>query len=377
MNIAVNTRLLLPNKLEGIGWFTYESFKRITRQHPEHRFIFLFDRKYDEQFVFGSNVTPLAVHPQARHPLLWYLFFEYGVATALKKHKADLFISPDGWLSLRTGTSSMAVIHDLNFFHFPEFIPWHVRQYYNYYFPRFINKADRIATVSAFTKKDIIYRFGYDAGKIDVVYNGANEEYKPLVPADQQQVREKYTQGKPYFLFVGLIHPRKNLANVMRAFDAFRQVKSSDMKLLVVGSKKWWDRDHEKALREAGYNNDIIFAGRMEIDELKGVMASAFALVYPSWFEGFGIPVLEAMYCDVPVITSGTSSMSEVGGEAVLYADPASVESIKNAMLQLYSDDKLRNNLIVKARDQRLKFSWDMTAEKLWESIEKCLDGIV
>ena len=215
MNIAVNTRLLLPNKLEGIGWFTYESLKRITRQHPEHRFIFLFDRKYDEQFVFSNNITPVVVHPQARHPVLWYLFFEYGVAAALKKYKADLFVSPDGWLSLRTTTRSMAVIHDLNFFHFPEFIPWHIRQYYKSFFPRFINKADRIATVSSFTKSDIINRFGYDAGKIDVVYNGANEDYQPLAPDDQQAVREKFSQGKPYFLFVGLIHPRKNLANII------------------------------------------------------------------------------------------------------------------------------------------------------------------
>ena len=145
------------------------------------------------------------------------------------------------------------------------------------------------------------------------------------------------------------------------------------MKLLVVGSEKWWDRDHEKALQEATAKEDIIFTGRLEVEDLKQVMASAFALVYPSWFEGFGIPILEAMYCDVPVITSNTSSMPEVGGEAALYADPASVTSIKDAMLQLYSDSALRDKLIANGREQRMKFSWDKTAEKLWESIEKCM----
>jgi len=115
MNIAVNTRLLLKNRLEGIGRFTLETFKRITVAHPEHNFIFLFDRNYSEEFIFSSNVTPMVVRPQARHPLLFKIWFEWSVNKALKKCKADLFISPDGYLSLSSKLPAIAVIHDLNF----------------------------------------------------------------------------------------------------------------------------------------------------------------------------------------------------------------------------------------------------------------------
>ena len=99
MRIAVNTRLLLKDKLEGIGWFTFETLKRITKNHPEHEFIFLFDRPYDKEFIFSENIIPVVIQPPARHPFLWYLFFEWSIPAALKKYKADIFISPDGWLS--------------------------------------------------------------------------------------------------------------------------------------------------------------------------------------------------------------------------------------------------------------------------------------
>ena len=115
MRIAVNTRLLLDGKLDGIGWFTYETLKRITIQHPEHQFIFLFDRPYHKDFIFAENVIPVVLYPPARHPVLWYLFFEWSVTKALKKYKVDVFISPDGWLSLSTNLKSLTVIHDLNF----------------------------------------------------------------------------------------------------------------------------------------------------------------------------------------------------------------------------------------------------------------------
>ena len=150
LKIAVNTRLLIKNKLEGIGWFSYETLKRITRAHPEHQFYFLFDRPFDESFVFGSNVTPIVIRPQARHPILFYLWFEKSIPRALKKINPDLFMSTDGYLSLSTTTPSLPVIHDLNFEHYPEQLPFLVRKYYKHYFPRFARKAARIATVSEF-----------------------------------------------------------------------------------------------------------------------------------------------------------------------------------------------------------------------------------
>lgn len=373
MNIAVNTRLLLPGKLEGLGRFTFETLKRITQEHKEHRFIFIFDRKYSDEFIFSDNIIPVIANPQARHPVLWYLFFDWGIPPVMKKHKADLFFSPDGWLSLRTSVPSLPVIHDLNFFHNPQWIEWAPMRYYNYFFPRFIRKASGIATVSEFSKKDICEKFSIEPEKIDVVYNGSSEGFAPLDAETRQNVRNKYTTGKEFFLFVGLVHPRKNLTRIIEAYTLFKKSTESDVKLLIAGATKYMTKDVKQAFDKSKYNHDILFAGRLPDSELKKVTASALAQVYTSLFEGFGIPILEAMNCDTPVITSNVTSMPEVGGDAVLYADPLSVESISEAMIKLFSDDKLRMKLIENSRKQRELFSWDKTANKVWNSIEKII----
>jgi len=373
VNIVVNTRLLIKDKLEGIGWFAYETLKRITTNHPEHHFTFLFDRPFSEEFIFSDNITPKVVSPPTRHPLLWYLWFEYAIPPVLNKEKADLFFSPDGWLSLRAKTKSVNVIHDLNFHHYPQFIPFHVRSYYYYYFPRFARKAERIATVSEFSKNDISTRYGINPDLIDVVYNGANESYKPLTDSEKIQIKKQYSQNEEYFMFVGLIHPRKNLAHLFTAFDLFKKQTGSPFKLVIVGEKKWWTVDIKSAFNAMLHQNDVIFTGRLATEELKKVIGAAFAMTYVPYFEGFGIPILEAMFCDTPVITSNTSSMPEVGGDAVLLADPFSSESICEAMVKLVKDNSLRQNLIEKGRKRRLDFSWDKTSERLWGTIEKCL----
>jgi glycosyltransferase involved in cell wall biosynthesis len=373
MIIAVNTRLLLPGKIEGIGRFALETLKIITRDHPEHRFVFIFDRKYSEEFIFSGNITPVVCFPPARHPVLWYLFFEYGVPRVLKKYKPDLFFSPDGWLSLKTSVKSLPVIHDLNFFHFPQFIPNHVRKYYNWFFPQFVKKACRISTVSEFTRNDIAGTFNYDRSKIDIVYNGAGGFY-PANVENLKKTRIRFARGSAYFVFVGLIHPRKNLNTLFTAYEGFRNEVNCNIKLLVVGSRKWWTSEMQKGLETNTWRDDIIFTGRVDDKTLNDIMSAALALVYISWFEGFGIPVLEAMYCNTPVICSSTTSLPEVGGNAALYADPGDADSVKAAMIKLYKDPFLRNELIEKAKIQREKFSWQKTAGLLWESIEKCIE---
>jgi glycosyltransferase involved in cell wall biosynthesis len=373
MRIAVNTRLLVPGKIEGLGRFACESLKRITKAHPEHEFIFIFDRRYSDEFLFSENIIPGIAYPQARHPLLWYLFFEWGIPYVLKKYKADIFLSPDGWVSLRSQIPSLAVIHDLNFFHDPSWVGRLPRAYYNYFFPRFINKADRIATVSQFSKTDIVARFKVAPSKIDVVYNGAEEKFHPIDEKLKQQTRLKLSGGAPYFLFLGLIHPRKNLTRIIRAFEWYRNSSAEKVKLVVAGSTKYWTEDTRQAYEKSPYRSDILLKGRLPEEELNNTIASSRALVYASLFEGFGIPILEAMRCEVPVITSNTTSMPEVGGDAVCYIDPYSELAIGEAMLNISRDKEYSEELIKRGRLQCQKFSWDQTAERLWKSIERIM----
>ena len=370
MKIAVNTRLLLKDKLDGIGWFTYETLKRITQQHKEHEFIFIFDRKYSEEFIFSDNITPIVIPPQSRHPFLWYLYFEWSITKALKKHKPDLFLSPDGWISLRTNVKTLDVIHDINFEHNPEHLPYFFRKYYLHYFPKFANYANRIATVSKFTKSDIVDKYGISPNKIDVVYNGANEKYKPVSNEVKIKTKEKYSEGSEYFLFIGTISKRKNLLNLLKAFDKFKTSTENNTKLLIIGSIMWDSKELEDVLNTLKHKNEVIFAGRATDDELVNIISSSLSMVYPSFFEGFGIPILEGMYSEVPVITSNVTSMPEVGGDAVLYVEPSSVESITDALIKIQNKPELRNELVEKAKIQRQKFTWQKTADRLWESIE-------
>lgn len=373
MKIAVNTRLLLKDKMEGIGWFTYETLKRITTSHPEVEFIFIFDRKPSEEFIFSSNVRAVVAHPQARHPILWYLFFEFGVTGILKKHKPDLFLSPDGWLSLRAKTPQLAVIHDLNFEEHPEFITPLVLKYYKYFFPRFAKKANRVATVSNYTKEDLVKRYGVSRSKIDVVYNGVNERFKPLSENEIIQVRRDFSDEKPFFLFVGLIHPRKNLKNQLKGFLQMKEETQSDLKYLVVGSRYSWDAELDEMLKKSSFGEDVIFLGRQGLDNLLKLYGAAFALTYVSYFEGFGVPIIEAMRSGIPVITSNTSSMPEIADDSAILVNPESVSEIAAAMRFLTEDDSKRNMMITSGKKRADDFTWEKAADDLWASIQKAL----
>ncbi len=376
MVIVVNTRLLLKNRLEGIGWFTYETLKRVTRDNPEHQFIFLFDRLYDKEFVFAGNVTPVVVSPPTRHPLLWVFWFEFRIPAILKKYHADLFLSPDGYLSLRTPVPQLPVIHDLNFVHRPKDLPRLTSAYYNFYFPRFARKATRIATVSEWSKKDISESFGIKPGQIDVVYNGCSKTFLPRNDKDIAMVREKYTGGHTYFLFVGALHPRKNIGGLLEAFEEFKIRSASPVKLVIVGGKMFKTGQIMEKYQSMTYRDEVIFTGRVSDGELRQIYGAALALTYVPFFEGFGIPVVEAMGAGIPVISSFTTSLSEVGGDAVLFVDPAQPGHIASAMLKIASSEALRKSLIEKGFRQKEKFTWERSATLLWESILKTTGNI-
>jgi glycosyltransferase involved in cell wall biosynthesis len=373
VQIAVNTRLLLKNKLEGIGWFSYQTLKRITLANKNVHFVFLFDRPYSEEFIFSENITPIIVSPQARHPFLYYAWLEFGVKSTLNGLKPDLFLSPDGFLSLGAKCRQLPVIHDINFLHNPKDVKPLTRRYYNHFFPKFAQKATRIATVSEYSKKDISENYKITPDKIDVVYNGINSAFKPVADSVKAETKKRFSNGKEYFLFVGSLNPRKNISRLIQAFDAFKKESHSDMKLVLAGSHAWGGSDIYKTIDALSCKDDIVFTNRLSEEDLANVMASAFALTFVPYFEGFGIPLVEAMQSEIPIITSNVTSLPEIAGDAAMFVNPFEVNEIKNAMLKLRNSPELQKQLVENGKLRKNNFSWDKSADLLWRSIEKTL----
>lgn len=370
MRIAINTRFLLPDKLEGIGIYTQEIFKRVVQQLPEHDFYFLFDRPFSNEFIFAKNVTPIIVSPPARHPILWYWWFEKSIPKILEQHKIDLFISPDGFCSLSTTIPQILTIHDLGFEHFPTHTPFLVRNYYQYFTPKFCQKATKILAVSEFTKQDIIAKYGIEESKIEVVYNAVDIiETRDKRQETKSQI-SNLKSGNPYFLFIGAVHPRKNVLSLLKAFEQFKTKNKQTHQLIIIGRNAWMNAELENYLQKMQFKNDVIWMKNCERNELLEILQNAFTLVYPSLFEGFGIPIIEAMTLGVPVITSNVSALHEIAGNAALLVPPTDINSIINAMLELIENENLRLNLIEKGKANAARFSWQKSAEKVIELIK-------
>ena len=371
MRIAVNTRFLLSNKMEGFGWFTFETVKRMVEAHPEHEFYFYFDRPYDERFIFAENVKGFVLNPQARHPVLFKWWFNVSVTKALARHKPDVFFSPDGYLSMKTVIPQVGVIHDLNFEHYPEDLPKSARNYLRKFFPQFAHKADHIITVSEYSKQDIVETYSIDPKKITVAHNGGSEKFVPLKEEDKIACQEQFGKGEEYFVFVGALHPRKNVKRLFDAFEKFKYDSGSKTKLVIVGEKLWRDRSLESAFKINTAKDDISFTGHLDMTNLTRVVGGAKALVFPSYFEGFGIPLIEAMRAGCPILCGNKTALPEVAGEAAILFDPFSVDEMAEAMFEMDSNIELRNNLISKGLDRYKQFSWDFTAQKIWNVLSK------
>jgi len=355
--------------LEGIGWFSYEILRRITRNHPEHEFLFIFDRPFDPEFIFGDNVEGIVIGPQARHPILFFIWFEISIPRLLKKHKVDLFFSPEHYIPLRLNVPSIQTIHDLSFEHYPKDLPFAAQKYNQIMIPMAAKKARQIFSVSEYSKNDIANLYDISSHKIVVIYNAAKEDFGPSTAEQIQETRNKYSNGKPYYLYVGALNPRKNLVNLFKAFDLVCDKKGNEHKLIVVGNKMYWTKEIEQTYNNMVFKEDVIFLGHLDTANLNQIYGAALALTYVSYFEGFGIPIVEAFRSHCPVITSNVSSMPEVAGDAALLVNPFEADDIARAMVQIADSDKLRHRLIEKGKQQLKRFNWDSSAQKLWKHL--------
>ncbi|KAA5548133.1 glycosyltransferase family 4 protein [Adhaeribacter rhizoryzae] len=374
MKIAVNTRFLLPNRLAGIGRFTHEILRRLTVKYPEHEFYFFFDRAYDKQFIYSANVKPIVVYPSARHPFLFYWWYQVSLAKALKKLQPDIFLSPDGMTTLNTTVPRVTVIHNLAYEHYPQDEDYLNRKYLNYYGPRFAQASNKIIAVSVFTRQDIIQQYNINPDKIRVVHNAAGANFRKVNFGQQVAIRQKYAHGEAFFMFVGGLQARKNLINLFQAFDMFKLKTGSEVKLLMVGGKKWSGKGIKEAYNQMQFKSEVIFTGRVSDAELIQLYGAAVANVYVPALTGFGITVVEAQQCGCPIITANTSAMPEVAGNGAMLVNPLVVEEITHALIQVYHDLEVRTQLVQAGLQNASRFSWEHSAEKVMRVLEEVLN---
>ena len=366
MRIGVNARLLVHATMEGIPRYIYETTRQMALDHPHDTFFMFFDRKPPEGLHFPDNVRRIMVPWQARHPLIWHVWLEYMLPLYFRIYKIDVFYSGDGYLSLSTRVPTVLVLHDLAYLYYPDQIKWSSLVHYKYFVPRYLKKAHSVITVSEYVKNDLISRFNLNDADVEVAYNAV---VKPVVSDNDtfSDIIEKATDGKPYFLYVGAIHPRKNVVRMIEAFHMFNTENGGKYRLLIAGRLAWKTQEIKPLL----YNTPgVVYLGSVSDEEKLLLLKRAFALVYVSLMEGFGIPLLEAMQMGKPVITSSVASMPEVAGDAALLVNPMDVGEIAQAMHSLTNVRKVYQSLENKGPQRAQFFQWCKSAAIIYNALE-------
>jgi len=371
MKIAVSAMQLRESPVDGVSRFTFEVVRRLIANNPGDEFILISGRKLPESLLSGPNTHNIIINTAADNPLMWWYMHERKLPAVLKQTGADLFFSPEGFVSLQTIVPQVPVIHDISFYHRRGDLPFLRGAYLRYFCRKFARKAARIITVSRFCKEDISSFFDLDPGIIDVAWNGVSEYFSTVSSAEKDLFRKGLTGDVPYFLFVGNFSPRKNIPNLIKAWHLFRKETGLNHKLVLAGGRLYRNSETENLISNSPLKEDIILPGQVEHVSLKLYYASAEALVFVPWFEGFGIPAAEAMRCGTPVILSSVTSLPEVGGDAALYTDPGSPEEICKTMKRIVSDSSLREALTESGITQSAKFTWENTAECIIGSLHK------
>lgn len=374
MKIAINTRQLSDDFREGYGYFVLETMKRITECHPEHEFIFLSDRPFNNEYQFGNNVKKVIAGPSANHPLLWKWWYHIKVPAILRRHKVDVFVSCDGICSLATKVPQCLVVPDLPFLYSQSHFKKSHLLFYKRNRQKFLNKANSIAVISEFIKSDLLKHYQIKNKDVSVLSSAVNHIFQPAGDVIKKEVKEKYTGGKEYFVYAGDIHHKKNILNLLKAFSLFKKKQKTGMKLVFAGKFTAGSKSLSESLRNYKFRDDVIITGHVEEDALAAIISAAYAMVHPVIGEGFAFSVLAAIKCGVPVITSAGSSMQEIAGDAALFTDFTNSNAIAEKMMLLYKDENLRNKLMLNTKEPAGNYTWDKTATLLWKSILKAVE---
>lgn len=351
---------------ENYSWQILKNLISIDTENKYYVYVREGYNKRDFDFPPSVKIMPIKL------PRLWT---QLGLATRTFNDPLDVLFVPAHTLPLirKPDLPTVMVVHDLGAEYLPAMHQIKQQLYLNFITHHQLKTATHLIAVSEATKKDLIAKIKIPASKISVVYEAYEEKKKNEAKIDKTLCKFGL-EDKPYFLFVGTIQPRKNLIRLIEAFSLFlieSQDKARDCQLVIAG-KPGWDYDEILSLPEKlGIKQRIKFVGRVDDSELADLYKGAVALTYPSLFEGFGLPILEAYDNGCPVITSTTSSMPEVAGKGAILVDPTSVNAIMTAMNSLFHDKEQRRSLIKLGQEQLTHFSWKKAAQETLEVLKK------
>lgn len=305
--------------------------------------------------------------PQRLMTLWWLLFnspsLERVVGDCDLYHVSEVCIQPV------KKAKTVAFVHDLTTLKYPQY---HTKGNIFLHRQRFnrLSKVDGILTNSEVTKRDIAEHLKINPDKIFVTHLGADESFRPMEKFEVKPVLQKYQLYKPYILFVGTLEPRKNIPTLIRAFNELKLQYQIPHQLVLAGQKGWLYHDIFKEMNASPFISDIRYIGYASDSDLPALMNGASVFSYPSFYEGFGLPVLEAMQCGTPVVTSSVSSLPEVGGEACLYVHPESFDQLSNQIFKILNDSAFASSLSKKGIERAQDFSWEKCAKKTLEAYQ-------
>ena len=371
MIIAVNTRFSGDGQQEEYENFMFECLSRITNKYPQHQFIYIFNKPFDNHLIFAKNVTAILAGPETKNTLLFQYWLNYKIPALLRKYKADVFISVDGVCSLRTKTPQCLIIDDLSFLWHSHFLKKHLARFYKKFTPKFLAKAKSIVTLSEFSKSVIVDRYKIPADKVDVLHTAIDEIFKPIDQSEKEMIKKDYTEGKEYFLFSGNINHQNNLINLLKAFSFFKKRQKSNMFLLIAGKS---EETFSNELKSYKFRNEVKVLDNLSTKELAKITAAAYALVYPVLYKDYAIAPLQAMQCNIPVVSSNTGALPSICGEAALYVNPEDFKDIAEKMMLVFKDENKVKELVSAGKIQIQQYQYKKTSDLLWQSILKAIN---
>ncbi|CUU50754.1 Glycosyltransferase [Clostridium beijerinckii] len=372
MKISLELQPCLKNK-SGIGIYTYELSKRLQ----EYNYITLYgdifnfiNRNNIEKDIDGLNFNKniFSLFPYGVYRRMWnYVPIRYNW---LFNDQSDIYHFFNFIVPPRIEGKVITTIHDMTYELYPETMDKKNLKRIKSDIHYSVNRADKIITVSESSKNDIMKFLSVDEAKIEIVYNGVEYDKfnKSYSEDEKSKIRVKYTLPKNYILYMGTLEPRKNIESIIEAFSLFKKentVSNQNTKLVIAGKKGWLFENIFNLVNKLSLKDDVIFTDYIDENDKSIIYNMASLFVFPSLYEGFGIPVLEAMASSVPVITSNVSSLPEVAGDAAILVEPKDIKSIAKYMSKVLADKKLRNNLIREGHEQAKKFTWESSAKKL------------